>query len=444
MAPQIAWLLFQSQPKKSIGQVLPIIAYALVTAIILLVMGGINAIVKLAGDITVPFHNDYIFMAVTGGILMLIPLITLGGSAAKLSARRQDEQLSTLRLLGAAPGKVAWIVALQSAAEASVGAVFGIILYLLLTPAVGLVHLHGQMLGALLLLNPLIILAIFAGVIIISLLSALVGMMRLVISPLGVRTRQIPGKASWWRLAFVALLIIIWRVGAPKLGGLLGGSWNVLFGFAVGFVVCMMIVNIIGALLLKVVAKILLKRAKRPEQLLGIRMILESPKSSWRQVSGVALASFVAVFAGIGMSVPAASNDSASLTLSHDMQTGVIITLVGAFVVMACSIGINQAAAIMDQRELYSGLNKLGMTVATMHRARRYSILTPLAWVVASSVGLGLLAALPLLQVVAAQPKTAIEATAAALLFGVAVVLIAQGYMKQVLRSVLNQEVREL
>ena len=54
-----------------------------------------------------------------------------------------------------------------------------------------------------------------------------------------------------------------------------------------------------------------------------------------------------------------------------DIRTGILITVVGSFLMVACSVGVNQAAGILDRGELYRSLDMLGMPVATMDAARR-------------------------------------------------------------------------
>ena len=46
----------------------------------------------------------YQALAVIALVLLVVPLVSLGGAAARLSARRRDDRLATLRLLGATPG----------------------------------------------------------------------------------------------------------------------------------------------------------------------------------------------------------------------------------------------------------------------------------------------------------------------------------------------------
>src|SRR5690606_15595469 len=69
------------------------------------------------------------------------------------------------------------------------------------------------------------------------------------------------------------------------------------------FAAALAVLNLIGPWALKVHANRTLRRADRPVKLLAARFVLDSPKAAWRQVSGVAMASFMAVFAGTGVAM---------------------------------------------------------------------------------------------------------------------------------------------
>ena len=97
--------------------VMPVLAFAASAALTLLVAGGIQAFHLWLGDPSLPgrgaqsrpsnyLQSAYILFAWSSGFLLLTPLFTLGASAARLSARRRDDRLATLRLLGASTGRI--------------------------------------------------------------------------------------------------------------------------------------------------------------------------------------------------------------------------------------------------------------------------------------------------------------------------------------------------
>lgn len=155
----------------------------------------------------------------------------------------------------------------------------------------------------------------------------------------------------------------------------------ILAMLAFGFGASLAVLNLVGPWAIRLVAKGQAKRAKTPGRLLAARTVLESPKGAWRQVGGVAMTSFMAVFAGTGVAVLDAlgtGGDADSDVLMADIRTGILITVIGSFLMVACSVGVNQAAGILDRGELYRSLDMLGMPVGTMDAARRRSVMSPL------------------------------------------------------------------
>ena len=98
---------------------LPVVAFGLVTTLLLTVLAGALSFLRWRDELAFLYQ----LLAVLALILLVFPLLTLGGSAARLSARRRDDPLATLRLLGATPATVAGITIIESTALAAAGAV---------------------------------------------------------------------------------------------------------------------------------------------------------------------------------------------------------------------------------------------------------------------------------------------------------------------------------
>src|SRR5690606_26025793 len=73
----------------------------------------------------------YQLLAVLATVFLIVPATSLGVASAKLSARRQDERLSTLSLLGAQRGTIRLIAIAEPFIPASLGILAGIGGYLL-------------------------------------------------------------------------------------------------------------------------------------------------------------------------------------------------------------------------------------------------------------------------------------------------------------------------
>ena len=397
MTLRVAWLLARAGTGSRAATVLPIVAFAVVTALLLVVAGGAQAFWSWSDQAA----GVYQVLSAIALALLVVPLLALGGSAARLSARRRDDRLSTLRLLGATPATVARLTVLESTALALAGAVIGVIGYFALVPAVALIPFRAEALGIpALVLAPWAIAAAVAGIAVVAAVSALIGLRQVVISPLGVRTRQNAPRLRWVRVvvgaAVIALALLLTNIVqidvgitviAIVLGCLFGGTLAVL--------------NLVGPFVLRLMAGRQVRRARTAAQLLAGRTVLESPKAAWRQVSGVAMTSFMAVFAGTGVAVLNAISGSEGATASDrvlvtDIGTGLTITLVISFLMVACSAGVNQAADVFDRGDLYVNLGYLGMPRRIMDAARERAVMWPLIVVAVGSAAIAALVVLPL------------------------------------------------
>ncbi|BAV86473.1 hypothetical protein RA11412_0174 [Rothia aeria] len=135
---------------------LPVLAFAASAALFLLIAGGIHAFyLWLGGDASTATSVEagsgtkntahtlqplYLMLAWVSGFLLLTPLFTLGASAARLSARRRDDRLATLRLLGASTRQLTLYTMLDSVIYAAVGFVLGFIVYLILVLPFGMLR----------------------------------------------------------------------------------------------------------------------------------------------------------------------------------------------------------------------------------------------------------------------------------------------------------------
>ncbi len=402
---------------------LPVVAFSVVTALLLTVLGGAQSFWRWSDDLAPTYQS----LAAIALVLLVVPLASLGGAAARLSARRRDERLSTLRLLGVTPQGVGMMTVLESAVLAGIGTVAGTIASLVIAPLVGLLAFRGEPLGAAaVILSPPAILGVIGGVVVLAALSAVVGLRRVVISPLGVRTRATSGSSVHGMRAVVAVLVLAAAFGTVSVFPSVADLVTTIVVLALAFAGALAVLNLLGPWVLKVVSSGQLRRAERPERLLAARIVLDSPKAAWRQVGGVAMASFMAVFAGTGVSLmnvlSGPESTSADAALVTDMRTGLLITLVASFLMVAASVGVNQASAILDERPLHRSLHHVGMPRETVDRARRRAIMSPLLiTAIGSALCAGVLM-LPLVSIALITAPLSILTIAAVLAAGIGLV----------------------
>ncbi|WP_245934423.1 permease [Arthrobacter psychrolactophilus] len=390
----ILWMLSRPAPGSKAVMVLPAVAFALVTALLLIVLAGaLSFFTNTAADDPTGMAGIYQMLAAFAVSLMVLPMMTLGGSAARLSARRRDERLSTLRLLGGTPALVSVLTIIESTLVAVVGIAAGIVLYAAALPAIALIHFQGQALGLATLWLPGGVLFIaVAALILLAAISAALGLRLVILSPLGVRTRQKAPTVHWLRLALGAgaavVLYLVMTVATAS-----GSAAIMIVVLCAAFAGGLALLNLMGPFVVKWIATRRLARATTPVRLLAARSILESPKAAWRQVSSLSMTSFIAVVAGTGLAIIASAGDAHNAEdaiLYGDMRTGVLITVIVSFLLVASSAGVNQAAAVLDRRELYVSLDRLGMPRPIMESARKRAVMWPVQIV---TIGSGVLAA---------------------------------------------------
>jgi hypothetical protein len=441
---RIAWLFARRTSADRATVLLPVIGFAIATVLLIVVVGGAQSF--FAGSADPAVGGDglafvYQALAVIGLVLLVVPLLTLGGSVARLSARRRDDRLAGLRLLGATPALVAALTVIESTVLAALGVLGGAVLSLPASRLVGLIPFRGVPLGADAYLSAGGIGLCALGVAALAAVSAALSLRGVVVSPLGVRTRQNAPKLHWVRFLVGAFVVGATFVAMSLLRAMEAAVIVVVLG--VGFGATIAVLNLVGPLVLRVLALVQARRAKTARRLLAARTVLESPAAAWRQVSGVAMTSFVAVFAGVGVSIMSAasgsSDDPESVTLLTDIRTGIIVVVAISFLMVAASVGVNQAAAVLDRRDLYVSLDRIGMPIEEMDAARSRAVLSPLR---VTTVGSALTAAIvvfPLAGMALLTSPLTLALVAACLTGGVLLVWLGLRATRPVLRAVLAE-----
>ena len=435
MTARIAWMLARAGGGSRSATVLPIVAFGVVTALLLVVAGGASAFWSWSGDTA----GLYQVLSAIALALLAVPLVSLGGAAARLSARRRDDRLATLRLLGVTPGMVARLTVLESTSLAFLGAIAGVAGYFALVPLVGLIPFRGEPLGAGSLILPAWgILSVVVGVAAISAISALVGLRQVVVSPLGVRTRQNAPKMHWARV-LIGLVVVAFGYGLTQILGVAPEVSTIAIMLGVAFGGTMAVLNLVGPFVIRVLASRQARRARTAPRLLAARTILDSPRAAWRQVSGVAMTSFMAVAAGSGVAlVSSVSTDDLrgeDALLITDIGTGLTITLVISFLMVACSVGVNQSADVFDRGELYGNLRFLGMPRPMLDAARERAVMWPLLLVSLGSAAIATIIVFPLVGLSLMIAPLSLLTIAASLVAGIGIVWLGMRLTRPVLTA---------
>ena len=241
--------------------------------------------------------------------------------------------------------------------------------------------------------GPLALVITLAGVAILALISSLVTLRRVAITPLGVTSRTATALPSGTRMVLFVVVVVVAMI-VFKNPAMLAQAGQTAECYACD----------------KACAKAKAKRPKDAATMIAMRRILDNPKRAWRNVSGIALAVFIAGITSIcGFFGSAAVVDDANdpfTVFIRDIGTGGILTLVFAAVLAAVSSGVMQAGSVYDQAGEYRMLVLEGTDVKTLNRARFIEVLTPLNIVVIVAGGCSMLLMAPLFAASMTEPAT--------------------------------------
>lgn len=430
--------------------VLAVVAFAVTTAFGLSVLGGLLGFIgrvdhppqALASSGTSARENAemYVVLAAIAVVLLVVPLVSLAGAAARMGVSRRDARLATLRLLGVTAREVRLVTAVETAAQGLAGAVLGIAGYGLLLPVWTRISFQGRAfsagelwvgfagIGGALVVVPLV-----------AALSALVSLRRVVVSPLGVARHQTPPALSWLRS-----LGLLAAVGA--FGIVVGGAGGMPAMIAITLLIGMLgtvfaTLNLVGPWIVSVVGRVMAALARTPATLLAARRLTDDPRAAWRSVGGLGLAAFVAGCLSVLPMIGAPDEDASAALITRDVVTGGVLTLAIAFAVAAVSAGIMQASSVLDRKREYALQRLAGVPVELFDAARRREVLAPLVLVAGTSSGVALVLVALVVGVSGATNVSGLVLVLSFLVGGVVLMLAATETSRPLLRSVLSETV---
>ncbi|NUR90953.1 MAG: ABC transporter permease, partial [Nonomuraea sp.] len=189
-------------------------------------------------------------------------------------------------------------------------------------------------------------------------LSAVAGLRRVVVSPLGVAKRETPPA-----MRFVRVLALFAVLAAFPL--LTRGTSVAIVAVAIGL--AFLCLNLAGPWVVGIIGRIAAGSARRPARLLAARRLVDDPRSAWRTVSGVALTGFVAGFLGL-LSPGAFGPDAEPLRLSVIAPAGVVTRVAGQARVLLAKAGVT-ATVKTSKRAVVAALGS-SADDAVVERAR--------------------------------------------------------------------------
>ncbi|SFP83665.1 FtsX-like permease family protein [Amycolatopsis arida] len=229
-------------------------------------------------------------LAGVGVVVLLVPSLVLVASAARLTAARRERRLAALRLSGATPGQVTAMVAAETTIAAAGGALLGLAVSPLLFRLAALVPWDGGTWQPGDFVLPIGLSAVIVVAMpLLVLLAAVLGLRRVVTSPLSATGGHSRKPLHWWRLLVLpaaGLFFFYVITTADEGGGLL------LVFLALAFVVGS--AAVVGPWITSAIGGLFVRGWRRPAVLLAGRRLRDDPRGAYRSSAGVVLA----VFAG--------------------------------------------------------------------------------------------------------------------------------------------------
>ncbi|MFE0020015.1 FtsX-like permease family protein [Amycolatopsis sp. NPDC059021] len=230
-------------------------------------------------------------LAWVGIIVLLVPSLVLVASSARLTAARRERRLAAIRLAGATPGQVTGMVAAETTLSAAIGALAGLAVSPGLAALATFVPWDGGTWQTADFALPVgLAAALVVALPVLVVLAGVLGLRRVLKTPLFAAGNHTPKPLKWWRLLALpaAGLFFLYAISTSKensngMAMVMGGLF-LLVGSAM----------VVGPWVTSAVGGTFVRIWRRPAALLAGRRLREDPKGAYRSSAGIVLA----VFAG--------------------------------------------------------------------------------------------------------------------------------------------------
>lgn len=279
------------------------------------------------------------FLFALAAILLLFPVMIFIIMVSKISMARREQRLAAMRMVGATRLQTAMLAGVEAGVGAAVGAVAGLLGFLALRPVLSGVRHYGDYQGgpfyaADMIVPPYEVVAVLVGVPVLAVLTAVVAMHRVRITPLGIgghAPARPPGK---WRVlpvlvgvAGLSFAAVAYRVDPEIVRSPLAP----LMGAAVqGFLLCTLVgAALSGPWVCMMAGRVMARHGRRLTSLMAARRLLAAPRANYRAVGGVSLAVYVAtLFAGT-VAMTTTADPTEGLSFDGRQRPGVVEVYAG-------------------------------------------------------------------------------------------------------------------
>ncbi|MBN1632436.1 MAG: ABC transporter permease [Thermoleophilia bacterium] len=271
-------------------------------------------------------HSYSEFMKVAlgiGAVGLMLPVLVFVVTSTRLAAARREERLAALRLVGATPGQVNIVAAVEAVLAAIAGTLVGFALFYIFRPLVARIPFTGEpFFTGDLSLGPLAIIGVAIGVPVAAVLAGLWTLRRVQISPLGV-TRKAPPK----RPRPIRLLAPVVAVALLLVPALIDDSQMRTFSVVGVFAAIALSIVIVGPWLTSAGSRVLAALARRDSTLIAARRLGSDSRRAFRAISGLVLAVFIGtVFTSI---IATAINSGSGTFQTPDLPASTVVQAFG-------------------------------------------------------------------------------------------------------------------
>ena len=158
-------------------------------------------------------RQTYVGLAAFACVFVVPAMMSLVAQSAVLGASGRERRLAALRLLGLSNRDITRLTLVETSALAFAGLVLGTVLYVIAAPAWSFVSFQNTRIGLWEILLPWWgYPALWAIILVLAAVAAVIGLKRVMVSPLGVSKRDVPTALKFWRLILFVAIVVIARV----------------------------------------------------------------------------------------------------------------------------------------------------------------------------------------------------------------------------------------
>lgn len=301
---------------------------------------------------------------VVGFLLTVVPLLVFISTASRVAARRRDERFAALRLAGATQGQVRRLAILDALVGGAVGAVLGLLLFLLARAAA--IVVGGEAGDIARGITPVWWLAglVLLGLLGLVALASVVGLRPVLAGPLEVRRRQ-PGRTPRpWPLL---LLLPVLALPVLQRGNPYYVDRQPAFVLA-GLVLTMAGLVLSAPWLTVATGRFASSRAQRADVLLAGRRLADDPRAQARATVPVVLVVLSATLGLVALADSLRVDGGSDGTFLAQGYSAAGVGMLVSLVVGGAGLLLTTAESVLERRRTLAALHAGGAPLPALRR----------------------------------------------------------------------------